>query len=152
MKKDFQLITPDIIRALGKDEIFVFGSNLAGRHGGGAARYAHEQFGAEWGVGNGMTGYCYAIPTMHGGVDEIRPYVDSFADEVSRHSERLYFVTPIGCGIAGFTPEQIAPLFEKLVKYYNVALPESFARVLNIDPKIWRTINPGEWASIDKKV
>jgi len=151
MEKDIQFITPDIIRTLGKDEIFVFGSNLAGCHGGGAARFAYEHFGAEWGVGNGMTGSCYAIPTMHGGVDEIRPYVDYFADEAFHHPDRLYYVTPIGCGIAGFTPEEIAPLFEKVSEYYNVTLPESFARVLNIDPKIWKFINPGEWESVDRK-
>ena len=65
--------SPSKIDSLGGHEVFVFGSNLAGLHGGGAARHAYNKFGAEWGVGVGMTGQCYAIPTMHGGVEDIRP-------------------------------------------------------------------------------
>ena len=68
--------TPEMIRELAANEIFVFGSNLAGYHGGGAARIARENFGAVWGQGVGMQGQCYAIPTMQGGVETIKPYVD----------------------------------------------------------------------------
>ena len=70
--------TPDRISELKENEIFVFGSNLAGAHGGGAARFAYERFGAVWGEGMGLHGQTYAIPTMQGGVDTIKPYVDSF--------------------------------------------------------------------------
>lgn len=119
-------ITPDFITHLEPNEIFVFGSNLAGSHGGGAARIANEQFGAEWGVGVGRTGQCYAIPTMQGGVETIRPYVDEFIDYAKQHPELVFLVTRIGCGIAGFTDEQIAPLFAEARDMENVALPEGW--------------------------
>lgn len=115
--------TPEKITHLEHNEIFVFGSNLKGAHGGGAARIAHEQFGAEWGVGVGPTGQCYAIPTMQGGVETIKPYVDVFIRYAEQHPELIFYVTRIGCGIAGFTDEQIAPLFAASRDMGNVALP-----------------------------
>ena len=72
--------TPERITSLRADEVFVFGSNLAGMHGGGAARIAYERFGAVWGCGVGLQGQSYAIPTMQGGVETIKPYVDAFID------------------------------------------------------------------------
>ncbi len=122
--------TPERISTLEPGEVFVFGSNLAGYHGGGAARVAYERFGAEWGVGVGMTGHCYAIPTMQGGVETIRPYVDEFIAYAREHPEYTFLVTRIGCGIAGFTDEQIAPLFAPAVDVSNVILPESFYELL----------------------
>lgn len=123
-------VTPEFITSLNPNEIFVFGSNLAGAHGGGAARIVYESFGAEWGVGVGITGQCYAIPTMQGGVDTIRPYVDDFILYAGQHPELLFFVTRIGCGIAGFTDEQIAPLFKAAVAMENVALPEGWREII----------------------
>ena len=120
------MVTPDYITRLEPNEIFVFGSNLAGFHGGGAAHIAYEQFGAEWGVGVGRTGQCYAIPTMQGGVETIRPYVDEFIRYAEQHPELTFLVTRIGCGIAGFTDEQIAPLFAAVRDLQNVALPEGW--------------------------
>ena len=120
------MVTPEFITRLEPNEIFVFGSNLAGFHGGGAARIAYEQFGAEWGVGVGPTGQCYAIPTMQGGVETIRPYVDEFISYAKQHPELTFFVTRIGCGIAGFTDEQIAPLFAAARDLQNVALPKGW--------------------------
>ena len=120
-----------MIASLGENEIFVFGSNLAGMHGGGAARTAHQKFGAEWGVGVGMTGRCYAIPTMHGGVDEIKPYVDEFIEFAKAHGEYRFLVTRIGCGIAGFRDEDIAPLFRDALTVENIYLPGSFIEVLS---------------------
>src|SRR5690554_4499699 len=73
-------ITHDYISDLEENEIFVFGSNLEGSHGGGAAKIAHEKFGALWGQGTGLQGQSYGIPTMHGGVEDIQPYVDDFID------------------------------------------------------------------------
>lgn len=122
--------TPEHITHLAPNEIFVFGSNLEGMHGGGAARYAFGHFGAEWGVGVGMTGRCYAIPTMHGGVKEIKPYVDEFIDFAERHPQYKFLVTPVGCGIAGFTPRQMAPLFYKTQFLHNIVLPHEFYEVL----------------------
>lgn len=122
--------TPNFIKQLNKNEIFVFGSNLAGQHAGGAARVAVNNFGAEWGNGVGLQGQSYAIPTMHGGPDEIAPYVDQFIDFAQSHPELTFFVTRIGCGIAGFTAAQIAPLFARATTLDNVVLPKDFAEVI----------------------
>ncbi|EJW93949.1 hypothetical protein EVA_17947 [gut metagenome] len=123
--------TPQYIRELASDEIFVFGSNLAGMHGGGAARFAYEKFGAVWGEGVGLHGQTYAIPTMQGGTDTIRPYVDEFIAFAKNHPEYTFLVTPIGCGIAGFTEEEIAPLFQEAIQVENIVLPEGFLNIIN---------------------
>lgn len=118
------------IDALEKDEIFVFGSNLAGRHLGGAAKAAHNRFGAQWGVGVGLTGQTYAIPTMQGGVETIKPYVDQFIEYAKEHQERKFLVTRIGCGIAGFKDEEIAPLFKRAAAVSNIYLPKQFYDII----------------------
>ena len=123
-------ITPSWIDSLKENEIFVFGSNLAGMHGGGAARIARLHFGAVMGQGVGLQGQSYAIPTMQGGVETIRPYVDEFIAYAKRHPEKHFLVTPIGCGIAGFEAEDIAPLFESAKEMKNISLPESFWEVI----------------------
>ena len=123
--------TPENIDHLGKDDIFVFGSNLEGIHAGGAARVAYEKFGAEWGNGVGPQGQSYAIPTMQGGVDTIKPYVDDFINLAREWDQNTFYVTRIGCGIAGFTDEEIAPLFDEARDLYNVRLPESFVKVID---------------------
>ena len=124
--------TPEFISELNDREIFVFGSNLAGMHGGGAARVAHRKFGAEWGVGIGLTGQTYAIPTMQGGVETIAPYVDEFIEFASNHKELKFYVTRIGCGIAGFRDEEIAPLFRNALGEANIILPQTFYNILTI--------------------
>lgn len=123
--------TPALIKSLAPNEVFVFGSNLAGMHGGGAARAARLYFGAVMGQGVGMQGQSYAIPTMQGGVETIQPYVDEFISYAKAHADQQFLVTPIGCGIAGFTPEDIAPLFRAAVEVENISLPESFWRQLD---------------------
>ena len=122
--------TPENITSLAQNEVFVFGSNLQGSHGGGAAAAAVRYFGAIWGQGVGMQGQCYAIPTMHGGVDVIRPYVDEFIEFAKGHPELTFLVTRIGCGIAGFRDEQMAPLFADALELPNVVLPKSFVKVI----------------------
>ena len=97
------------------DEVFVFGSNLEGMHGGGAAYYAFKHFGAMMGCGVGLRGQSYAIPTMQGGVETIEPYVSSFISFAKEHTELFFYVTRIGCGIAGFRDKEIAPLFSEAV-------------------------------------
>ncbi len=119
-------ITPYQINSLGPNEIFVFGSNLAGAHGGGAARLAYERFGAVMGQGVGLQGQSYAIPTMQGGPNTIRPYVEEFIAFAKEHPELTFLVTRIGCGIAGFTPTEIAPLFAGAVEVDNIHLPMDF--------------------------
>ena len=122
--------TPDRIIELKPNEIFVFGSNLSGFHGGGAAHLAYERFGAVWGLGVGLQGRSYAIPTMQGGVETIKPYVDQFRDFALEHPEYKFLVTRIGCGIAGFTPKQIAPLFATALELPNVVLPKDFVEII----------------------
>ena len=124
--------TPEFISELNDREIFVFGSNLQGMHGGGAARVAHRKFGAEWGVGVGLTGQTYAIPTMQGGVETIAPYVDEFIEFASNHEELKFYVTRIGCGIAGFRDEEMAPLFRNALGEPNIILPQTFYNTLTL--------------------
>ncbi len=137
-------ITPDRITSLASHEVFVFGSNVAGMHGGGAARMALLHFGAVVGNGDGMQGQSYAIPTMQGGPDTIAPYVDKFIAFAQAHPTLTFLVTPIGCGIAGFVPSDIAPLFRPAMNVENIHLPQSFWDVLlsapqteksNLDPQ-----------------
>lgn len=118
--------TPERISELAENEIFVFGSNLAGAHGGGAARLAYRQFGAVWGKGVGLHGRTYAIPTMQGGVKTIKPYVDEFIRFAKEHPSLTFLVTRIGCGIAGFQDRDIAPLFKAAINVDNIILPKGF--------------------------
>lgn len=122
--------TPENIQELGQDEVFVFGSNLMGMHNGGAARVAYKKFGAKMGQGVGIQGQSYAIPTMQGGVETIKPYVDEFIELAREWDQTTFYVTRIGCGIAGFTDKQIAPLFDEAYDLYNVRLPKSFADII----------------------
>ena len=123
-------ITPDHITELQPNEIFVFGRNLQGYHGGGAARLAMNKWGAIWGQGIGLQGQTYAIPTMQGGVETIRPHVDQFIKVAKNDPEHIYLVTEIGCGIAGFQPEEIAPLFATAVNVTNIWLPRNFWKII----------------------
>lgn len=123
-------ITPNHITELKPNEIFVFGSNLQGYHGGGAARLAMNKWGAVWGLGVGLQGRTYAIPTMQGGTETIRPYIDQFIKFAQNDPERTFLVTEIGCGIAGFRPADIAPLFKDAINIPNIWLPQRFWDIL----------------------
>lgn len=111
-------------------EIFVFGSNLSGYHGGGAARAAHDRYGAEWGVAEGLTGQSYAIPTVRHNIagplslDAIRLAVDKFLHHAATHPEDRFFVTRIGCGLAGHRDQDIAPMFRDAP--LNCSLPDTW--------------------------
>ncbi len=122
-KMEKKRTTPEFITELQPNEIFVFGSNLRGMHGGGAAYIAYRKFGAIMGQGVGLQGPSYGIPTMQGGVETIRPYVDEFIQFAKDNPNLTFLVTRIGCGIAGFTDEDIAPLFEQAREMENVVLP-----------------------------
>lgn len=131
LSEDVQVkYTPECINTLAPNEVFVFGSNLRGWHQGGAAKHAQRYFGAIWGQGVGLQGQSYAIPTMQGGVDTIKPYVDDFIAFAQEHPEMRFLVTRIGCGIAGFKDEDIAPLFIEALGQDNIVLPYSFIKVL----------------------
>ena len=118
--------TPERITELKADEVFVFGSNLAGMHGAGAAWLAFQKFGAVMGCGVGLRGQSYAIPTMQGGVETIKPYVDEFIAFAKSRPDLFFYVTRIGCGIAGFRDREIAPLFKEAAGVDNICLPKSF--------------------------
>ena len=127
---DLLVYTPECINSLSENEVFVFGSNLRGWHQGGAAKHAHRYFGAIWDQGVGLQGQSYAIPTMQGGVETIKPYVDDFIAFACEHPELRFLVTRIGCGIAGFKDEEIAPLFRKALCLDNIILPYEFVKVI----------------------
>lgn len=120
-------------RATGKTDVFVFGSNLAGRHGKGAALWALQNRGAVRGVGVGRQGMCYAIPTKDDnvrtlGLERIHAYVRQFLAYARAHPHETYELTPIGCGLAGYTPQDIAPMFADAP--LNVSMPQVFIDVL----------------------
>jgi len=128
-------ISPDNITKLNDNEIFVFGSNEAGIHGAGAAKLAREKFGAIGGEGFGLQGKSYAIPTKDYDIitlnrDKIAFYVKAFLVEAYKHSELNFLVTEIGCGLAGYKPEDIAPLFKSAPE--NVFLPKRFVDILSM--------------------
>lgn len=122
--------TPENITTLGRRDIFVFGSNLSGHHAGGAARVALNRFGAVWGQGEGLQGNSYAIPTMQGDIDTIQPYVDRFIEFAEYEKGLTFYVTKIGCGIAGFEIKDIAPLFKKALVISNIRLPKEFVDII----------------------
>ncbi len=130
--------TPDQINTLGKRDIFVFGSNLAGRHGGGAARLAMNRFGAVYGQGEGLQGNSYAIPTTQGGVEAIQPYVDRFIDFAKHEKALTFYVTKVGCGNAGFQLTEIAPLFKDALAVPNIRLPKEFIDIIGKDDEALR--------------
>lgn len=122
-------IIPPVIYSLAPNEIFVFGSNALGMHHAGAARVAYNEFGAEWGNGEGLQGQSYSIPTMEG-EHNTKLAIMRFTQYAREHPELKFLVTPVGYGIAGYTPEEIAPMFKDAAYLENVYLPISFWKVL----------------------
>lgn len=119
--------TPEHVSELRPGDVFVFGSNADGLHGGGAARAAHQRFGAVWGEGHGHHGQSYAIDTMSGS-EALAREARTFIDYASAHPELRFLLSPVGCGIAGYTAQQVAPLFVGIPE--NVTVPASFAPYL----------------------
>ena len=126
-------ITPNSISRLAPNEVFVFGSNEQGLHYGGAAKAALERFGAVMGQGKGLQGKSYAIPSMSG-LAVMGEFVKEFCEYAKAHPEKRFLVTPIGCGIAGFTAREVAPLFEICRDIENVTLPATFWNVIGESP------------------
>lgn len=125
-----QRISNPNITSLKQDEVFVFGSNHAGRHGKGAAKQA-MQFGAKNGQGEGPQGKTYAIPTKSSDLkvlklSSIKRAVNDFTVYAKTTPDKKFLVTAIGCGLAGYTPREIAPLFKEATKLDNVYLPKEF--------------------------
>ena len=126
-----QKVTPARVESLNPNEIFVFGSNSSGFHAGGAAGTAMRKFGAVWGQGEGLQGQSYAIPSMEGLVS-LKAAVERFTQYATQHPEQHFLVTRVGCGIAGHTVSQVAPLFSGCVSLDNVSLPADFWDVLGL--------------------
>jgi hypothetical protein len=125
------------ITELAPNEVFVFGSNLRGCHGAGAAADAAKYFGAKMGITN-ANGRCgvqsYAIPTKDHSIctlplTVIQLYVTEFLAYAQAHPELIFILTPIGCGLAGYSPTQIWPLFKGVLKLSNVRLPVEFEQL-----------------------
>lgn len=129
-------ITEENITKLEENQIFVFGSNLSGRHGKGAAKTALG-WGAKWGQAKGLQGRTYGIPTKDASIrrtlsiSEIKPFVDEFIIFAKTNQNLIFLVTEIGCGLAGLKPKQIAPLFSECKELSNIYLPSRFWHVLN---------------------
>lgn len=136
--------TPEMMTELSEGEVFVFGSNTKGEHGGGAARIAHTKFDAEWGVGEGMTGRCYAIPTLDGNRDKVsrEDFISSLAQFIrfaNEHKNMTFFLTKVGCGIAGWDIDEVRTIFWQAMGLvfgnadtaqlpYNIIIPKEFYR------------------------
>ena len=124
-------ITPENITHLEPNQIFVFGSNKIGRHGKGAAKTAMK-WGAKYGVGVGLQGQTYGIPTKGHSMsfslplETIEEHVQDFIGFAKAHPELTFLVTKIGCGLAGYDEKDIAPLFHGAVDVKNIWLPKSF--------------------------
>lgn len=123
--------TPNNITELDENEYFVFGSNTDGRHGAGAAKLAAKKFGARWGIGEGITGKSYALPTVgrnlsRMSLERIKKHVDVFLQCAKEHPDKIFLVTQVGCGLAGYQPKDIAPMFEERTD--NVIIPREFVK------------------------
>lgn len=125
-------VTPSHITTLAAGEIFVFGSNKDGFHSGGAAAMAMQRFGAVWGQAEGLQGRSYAIPTV-ADLSEVKTAVERFTRFACQSRNTRFLVTAVGCGAAGYTPAQIAPLFRGCIELENVSLPAEFWRELGLN-------------------
>ena len=141
-------ITPENIQELKENEIFVFGSNLAGKHGAGAALLAKNRFGAKFGIGVGLMGQSYAFPTKNYNIQTlpiesnnsicIKQFVEPLLELIKSSPSKHFYITELGCGLAGYTPNDIAPLFKGFEELENCSLPQRFIDII-CKPKIIRT-------------
>lgn len=132
--------SPDNITELADDEVFVFGSNLKGQSGAGAAKLAVDKFGAIYGQAEGLQGQSYAIITTDlsksyrpsVSIELVIEQVDKFIAFAKDNTHLTFLVTEVGCGLAGFTVEQVAPLFKPVLlnSITNIRLPKRFVREL----------------------
>ena len=127
--------TPENIEQLQENEVFVFGSNENGNHAGGAARVAVEKFGAVMGQAEGMQGQSYAIPTLDKEMKQVseealREYIERFRKYADEHKELTFYMTKIGCGIAGFDVEYMAKVMKSFDFSFNVVMPKEFYKII----------------------
>ena len=125
--------TPENITQLAPNQVFTFGANTKGVHGAGAAKLALKKFGAKMGIGRGLQGQSYALPTKDFDFEtlplfDIVKNIKEFVDFATKNPQYEFMTTLIACGLAGYTPEQIGPMFGKLSIPPNVILPIEFAK------------------------
>lgn len=142
------------ITELKDNEVFVFGSNLSGIHGRGAAKTAYTFFGAKWKQASGLQGKSYAIPTKNKEItapltiEEIKPFVDEFVSFAKSNPQLTFLVTKVGCGLAEYRPIQIAPLFKKCINLSNVVLPDSFSNEIVVRLKHISQLKIGDMVKV----
>lgn len=127
-------ITPDPIITMKDNGVFVYGANKAGIHGGGAALIALQKHGAKYGIVH-LNGNSYGLCTKDENIisldlKEIQEEVDLLEVCVKNNPDRHFYITKVGCGLAGFTIEQIAPLFKNFYQYNNISLPLEFKKII----------------------
>lgn len=135
LKQNKMRYTSENITHLEENEVFVFGSNKAGIHGAGAAYTARYLFGAKSGVGVGPTGSCYALPTKNEHLVTMSlPEIEEEVQDLLRHAqvnkEQTFLITKVGCGLAGYKEEDIAPMFTEFLMLDNVTLPKEFCKII----------------------
>lgn len=118
--------TPEIITELKENEVFVFGSKPDGNHKSGAAKIAVEKFGARQGLGEGFCGQSYAIPVHKYHTHKMDKAVKSFVGYAKTHSDKAFYVLPVGCGSAGIDIRVVSEMFSKAMDYDNIYLPRQF--------------------------
>ena len=131
--KGYDRCTPSKIVSLRNNLIFVFGTNKYGSQKHGAAGLAAKSFGAQIGITNGLTGMCYALPTMGFDIHILGKAILQFEQFARNNRDKTFLVTPIGCGHAGFKEEQVAPYFKGCIALNNVMLPEQFIRFFRLE-------------------
>lgn len=119
-------VAPNFVSDLKPNEIFVFGSNINGQHCSGASGYAKTSFGAIMGKAEGIQGQSYAIPTVGNSLADLKKCIDRFTEYAVQHPEKKFLLSGIGCGNAGYSPNQIAPLFKQAYEFGNVYVPANF--------------------------
>lgn len=130
-------LTPKKISFLNENEVYVFGSNQSGIHGKGSAKIAADRFGAKAGIGFGLEGQSFAIPTKDKKIKtlelvQIKYFVDKFIEFAKRKENLKFYVVEIGCMNAGYKPSDIAPMFKEAKEIENIYLPEKFWNILNL--------------------
>lgn len=118
--------TPEIITELKENEVFVFGSKPDGNHKGGAAKIAVEKFGAQQGLGEGFSGQSYAIPVHKCHTHKMDKAVKTFVGYAKKHSDKVFYVLPVGCGAAGIDVRVVSEMFSIAMDFDNIFLPRQF--------------------------
>lgn len=133
MKKANKRFTPDLVTELSDCEVFVYGSRRDRMHRVGAAKAAHDLFGADWDVAEGPTGRCYAIPLTHVRSEDMLPAIDRFVEYARAHPMQRFLLTRIGCGLGEYKDMDMAYLFRSCHEVPNISIPHQWLAGMLID-------------------